>query len=173
MEGLATLLETVGNDKVLDAAIADVDRRRDAEEVREKLGELASVAWLSTVSVLREKYDYDRASVGEPTRSRFNHHLELMNIYMRSAGEDIYSLNADELLLKFSALLEARQKTLPESVRSFILFYEILLSQLKIYLRSTLLPDTIMFLFYVNVADICFKMLSVLEATAYQPPRPS
>jgi hypothetical protein len=174
MEGLATLRETaatVEKQEVLDAAIATVDRRIDAEEIREKFGDLADLAWLSTISVMREKSYTDSFGKSVPgseqVDARFNHHLELLNIYMRSAGEDINSLNADELLSKFGMLLETRKNTLPESVQSFIRFYEVLHTQLKTYQSFFLI-----FAFFLNLADICFRIVSILETTVYPAPGP-
>jgi hypothetical protein len=178
MEGLATLKETaarVEKQEVLDAAIATVDRRIDAEEIREKFGDLADLAWLSTISVMREKSYTDSfgklvpgsEQVDARFNARFNHHLELLNIYMRSAGEDINSLNADELLSKFGVLLETRKNTLPESLQSFVRFYEILHTQLRTYQSSFLI-----FAMFLNLADICFRIMSILETTVYPAPGP-
>lgn len=172
MEGLEAILATVDKKEALDAVMATVATRKDAEEIREKLGELADIAWLSTVSVMREKPYMESkgqpADASSPAEARFNHHLELLNIYMRAAGENVSSLNADELVSRFGVLIETRKNTLPESAHTFLQFYQILYTQLKTYQ-----PSYLMFLFYLNLADICFSIVSVMESTVYQTPAAS
>lgn len=172
MEGLEAILAAVDKKEVLDAVMAAVARRRDAEDIREKLGELADIAWLSTVSVMREKPDMEpkrpSPDASSQAEARFNHHVELLNIYMRAAGEDVSSLNADELVSRFGVLLETRKNTLPESAHPFLQFYQVLYTQLKTYQ-----PSYLVFLFYLNLADLCFKIMSIMESTIYQTPTAS
>jgi predicted metal-binding membrane protein len=172
MEGLEAILAKVDQSEVLDAVMATVDQRRDAAEIRETLGELTDLAWLSTIMVLHDHPYVDMPQAPglstSQAQARFHEHVERLNLYMRAAGRDLSSLHADELLSQFHIMLETRRDTLPESARTFVQFYEVLYTQL-----STYQPSYLMFLFFINLADLCWRAVSVLESTAHQAPTTS
>ena len=139
-------------------------------ELHDDINQLATLGWVAPIwALIWEHSTLLTSAYRHFSTDRFNHHSELLNIFLHSAGENVSQWTADSPLNELVALHLVLESSLSDDVeRRNLDIYHTVAGTVNEFLTDSESEAKLNPSHLINLADACFDIITELERVPTQ-----